>query len=56
MGILNFIIVLLFNAWWAKDGLKIYFDAYKWKESGWLSVMLWAYAGWGIANLIYACL
>lgn len=56
MGILNFIIVLLFNVWLVKDGLKIYFDAYKWKESRWLSVMLWAFATWGIANLIYACL
>lgn len=56
MGILNFIIVLLFNVWWAKDGLEIYFDAYEWKESRWLSVMLWAFALWGIANLIYACL
>jgi hypothetical protein len=56
MGITNFIIVLLFNVWWAKDGIEIYFDAYKWKESRWLSVMLWSFAAWGIVNLVYACL
>jgi len=44
MGILNFIIVLLANVWWAKDGLEIYFDAYKWKESRWLSVWLFVFA------------
>ena len=56
MGILNFIIVLGFNAWWVTDGLRDYLDAYKWSDSGWLSVCLWAFAGWGIANLIYACI
>ena len=56
MRILNFIIVLLFNAWWAKDGLKIYFDYYKFKDSVWLSVMLWFFAAWGISNVIYACI
>jgi len=56
MGILNFIIVLCFNAWWAKDGMNNYFEMYKWSESRWLSVGLWVFAGWGITNLIYACI
>ena len=54
MAITNFIIVLLFNLWWAKDGIDIYLDAYKWRESKWLSVGLWVFAIWGLANLIYA--
>lgn len=54
--ILNFIIVLLFNMWWAKDGLEECLDLYRWKESGYVSILYWCYAVWGIVNLIYGCL
>lgn len=57
MGIINFIIVLVFNILWASSvGLNMYFDAYKWKVGRWLSVILWIFAAWGLVNLIYVFL
>ena len=56
MGIVNFIIVLGFNLWWAKDGLDHYVDIYNGNYSSGYSVGAWLYAAWGIGNLIYACL
>jgi hypothetical protein len=53
-AMINFIVVLLFNAWWAKDGIKTYFDLYKWEKSRWISVFLWFFAAFGIANFVYA--
>lgn len=56
MGIVNFIIVLGFNVWWAKDGLDNYADIYNGNYNKWFSVGVWLYAAWGIGNLVYACL
>ena len=56
MGITNFIIVLLFNIFWTKDGIDNYFKMYKWSENKFISVAISFYAVWGIYNLIYACL
>lgn len=54
MSITNFIIVLIFNVYWVVDGgCETYLYAYNIKENGWLSVVIWAFALWGLANLLY---
>lgn len=53
MGIINFIIVLGFNIYWLVRYKRDIFIFYKFKASIWLSILVWLYAGWGIANLIY---
>lgn len=53
-NIAYFIIVLVFNlGWLLKYGLKKYLAYYKWKNTRWLSIILWTYTIWGIINLIY---
>lgn len=54
MGIINFIVVLLFNLWWLKDGWQSFKDIYNGHHSKWISVFVWLYAAWGVFNLIYA--
>lgn len=56
MGIANFIIVLVFNIWWLKDGLNHYVNIYNGNYNKWLSVVVWLLAAWGIVNLVYVCL
>jgi hypothetical protein len=59
MGIPNFIIVLSFNLWWAmRYGLDGYGQMYKFDEDvpKWVTIVIWLYAAWGIANLIVACI
>jgi len=55
-GILDFIIVLVFNMWLVSEERENYFELYKWSKSGWFSVSLIVYNVWGIVNLIYACI
>lgn len=54
MGLLNFIIVLGFNVWWAKEGLDNYKNMYNGNFNEWLSIGAWLFAAWGILNLVLA--
>lgn len=56
MGLINFLIVLGFNLfylWLCSIYRESYIKLYSWSESKLLSVSLWGYALWGLANLVY---
>ena len=53
MGLLNFIIVAVFNLfWYIKDGPENYKRLYNGGYATWLSVWVWLYGMWGFANLV----
>lgn len=55
MGILNFLVVIAFNLWWLKDhNLSRYKQIYTGGYGLFFAIAVWAYAIWGILNLIYA--
>ena len=53
MAMINFMIVLFFNIYFMRNGIKGYLELYKWSENRWLSVLVWTYLFWGIGNLVY---
>ncbi len=53
MGILNFIIVLLFNIFWLSKGIETYKSLYNGNYKLSLSIAAWVFSLWGLLNLLY---
>ena len=52
----SFIVVVLFNIYWAIEYSDIYLRVYMfedWEEYWYASVLIWLYAFWGIVNLVW---
>lgn len=52
MSILNFIIVALFNIYWAIRFKREYLQSFLFRDSVGFSIFIWLYAAWGIINLV----
>ena len=52
-SLMNFFIVLAFNIYWMRNGFDDYFYIFNVRENGWMSLLLWFFAMWGIFNLVY---
>lgn len=57
MAIFSFILILLLNVYWAlKYGRENYVSLYTGELGPFFTVVIWLYAAWGIANLIFVFL